>query len=79
MQNITKDMGILGRFNCTRCHNTGDWRLLKVTAWFTLFFIPLIPVHTDYYSVCPVCHGTTRMTKQEFEKALKDKTGRGTL
>jgi hypothetical protein len=30
-------------------------RLVKLTRWFTLFFVPLIPVSQRYFTVCSQC------------------------
>ncbi len=40
---------------CGNCHNTSPWKVMKVTRWFTLFFIPIIPYSSKYLAVCPTC------------------------
>ena len=30
-----------------------------------------IPVKVRYYSMCPGCHGTAEMTKEEFNEAVR--------
>jgi len=52
---------------CERCHNTRLWPLKKVTSWFTLFFMPLIPYSRQYVKVCPICGHYTEITKERFE------------
>ena len=39
---------------CKYCHNgTLDYK--KITTWFTIFFIPLIPYKKEYYLMCNNC------------------------
>ena len=53
---ITKDMGVVGTYECSRCHNVSEWRFMQYRYWFTLFFIPVIPVSGKHeYLQCPVC------------------------
>lgn len=66
-----KDFGAEGYHTCTRCNNTGYWRLIKETTWLILMFIP-IPIKVRYFSRCPFCRGTASMTKAEFEAAVKN-------
>ncbi len=40
---------------CPRCHNSQPWRLLTVSEWITIFFLPLIPTGKRHLTVCPVC------------------------
>lgn len=51
-----KDIGG-GRFYCPRCRAQRDYKLKRATRYFTLFFIPLIPLGTigDFVE-CQTCH-----------------------
>ena len=40
---------------CGNCRNTSQWKVIKVTRWFTLFFIPIIPYSSKYVAMCPTC------------------------
>lgn len=40
---------------CGNCHNTSPWKVMKVTRWFTLFFIPIVPYSSKYLAICPTC------------------------
>jgi hypothetical protein len=42
-------------------------RLMKITRWFTLFFIPLIPVRHRYVSVCAQCGIRVAWGKEDAE------------
>ncbi|MCJ1350219.1 MAG: hypothetical protein MMC33_000200 [Icmadophila ericetorum] len=45
-----------------QCHNCGNWSAHVITQWpfFTLCFIPLIPLATHKYKLvtCPICRFT---------------------
>ena len=66
----TKQLGFVGYYHCSRCNNDGNWQLMKIVSWFTIFFIPVIPYHTEYYVYCPVCHSATKVSKQEANEIL---------
>ena len=65
----SKRFGRVNQSACMRCHNAGVFELVRVTVWFTLFFIPLVPYKKEYLITCPVCGGM-RITKDEFEHIL---------
>jgi hypothetical protein len=43
-------------------------RILKITRWFTLFFIPVIPFNRKYRSVCIQCGLTLEIPKENAEE-----------
>ena len=48
-----------GKFNCPQCEQSKDYRHRKVTKFFTLYFIPLIPLGSaGEYVECSGCKGT---------------------
>lgn len=53
---FTKDRG---QFNCPRCGGEVGFRRKKVRCFFTLYFVPIIPLHSlgDYVE-CQRCQGT---------------------
>ncbi len=65
-----------GNFNCPQCEANREYRHRKVTQFFTLYFIPLIPLgNKGEYVECNHCKGTfitrilesnTSTSKQEF-------------
>ncbi len=61
-----KDYGQVQAQVCPNCHNNSFGHLSKITKWFTLFFIPLIPYKTIYLKYCPICNYGERMTKGSF-------------
>ncbi len=66
-----KDYGQTPEQYCGRCHNQSLRRLAKVTSWFTLFFIPVIPYRSRYMLVCPVCGNAQELPKEEFEEIVR--------
>ena len=52
---------------CGRCNNRTARKIMKLTTWFTLFFIPIIPYRRQYLLVCPICGQAQQLTKAEFE------------
>ena len=52
-------------YKCTHCDNERPLKVIKNRLWFTLFFIPVIPLSTKYYCVCPICNFGSKVKKQE--------------
>ncbi|HET6875716.1 MAG TPA: DUF2510 domain-containing protein [Acidimicrobiales bacterium] len=50
-------------------------RLVKVTRWFTLFFIPLIPVSKKYFSICAACGLQLQVPKDAAEEMIARASG----
>lgn len=63
-----KNFGPVRKVQCSNCNNEASWHLQKLTTWFTLFFIPVIPYKTDHLLVCPVCRCCLELKKEEFEQ-----------
>jgi len=48
-----------GEFNCPQCNNTQNYKHIKVKKFFTLYFIPIIPLDSlGEYVECRNCKGT---------------------
>lgn len=41
---------------CPDCGNTYQREIIRDAKWGHIDFIPLLPLGTDYYVVCPVCY-----------------------
>ncbi len=54
------------------CRNghTAAHRLMKFTYWFTLFFIPVIPMQKKFQITCIQCGLTQVMPKQNAEELI---------
>lgn len=56
---------------CGRCHNPAAHRLVQRSRWFTLFFIPLIPVSFTRYTVCAYCGVAQKVSKQDARQMVE--------
>lgn len=63
-----EDIGQVIFYRCNHCHKETMWELKKVTGWFSLFFIPIIPYEFDYYFMCPQCNYGYKLTKSDFKR-----------
>lgn len=52
---IIKNIGAVFKRMCDHCNNENYWVLTRSTRWFTLFFIPVLPISSKYFLACPVC------------------------
>jgi len=60
-----KELGTTEKIRCQNCGNVREWQYRKVTTWFSLFFIPVIPYKTTYIKSCPICKAALEVTKEE--------------
>jgi hypothetical protein len=49
---------------CGYCHTPAAHALVKMRKYFTLFFVPVIPLDTTYAITCTMCGRSTRITKE---------------
>jgi hypothetical protein len=66
-----KDHGEALPIVCPQCHNSTFYRYISVTSWFSLFFVPLIPVKRRDYLVCPICSRALALRKDQREMASR--------
>jgi hypothetical protein len=64
-----KDFGEALPMVCPRCHNATTYRWMSVTSWFSLFFIPVVPLKRRDYLVCPVCTRALELKRDQREMA----------
>ncbi|MDK2865704.1 MAG: hypothetical protein PWP51_242 [Clostridiales bacterium] len=57
---------------CPRCGNTKRWPYKKITYWFTLFFIPILPYQVKYVTVCPICGYFETIDQAAFDAASEE-------
>ena len=55
---------------CERCNNERIWPVVRDRNWFTLFFIPVIPLNASQHVICPVCGNALRIHKENQEEIL---------
>ena len=54
---------------CTKCVRPTMHALVQTKKWFTLFFIPVIPVGGNFFARCGVCGLTTKCTSEIKDQA----------
>ena len=57
--------------HCYHCNNDAPWILEKTKYYVSLFFIPVIPMKTQYLFYCPVCGNAQKLDKEEFERLVR--------
>jgi len=53
---------------CGTCQNPTAHALRRTATKFTLFFIPLFPISSKYFTVCTFCGATNKLTKAEAQQ-----------
>jgi hypothetical protein len=72
MRNRAHQHGACVAASCPRCHNEVVLTYLVVTRWFTLFFVPLIPIGGRHRMlVCPICSWRREVPKESEHLALE--------
>ncbi len=65
-----RELGVLPPGACGTCGQYVDRRAVRVTTWFTLFFIPVIPYRREYVFLCPHCKSLVTKSKADFFEIL---------
>ena len=69
---LRKNYGVINKVECNHCHNVEFWNFIKIRTWFTLFWIPIIPLGAKKtYIVCPICESAIILNKEDSEKYEK--------
>lgn len=72
MRNRAHQHGPCVAASCPRCHNEVVLAYLVVTRWFTLFFVPLIPIGGKRRMlICPICSWQREVPKESEHLALE--------
>lgn len=53
---------------CGNCGNPAAHALKRAVTKFTLFFIPLFPISSKYFTQCTFCGATRRVPKEEVSR-----------
>lgn len=63
---------ILGQANhdCPNCRRPSSFAYVKTSRWFTLFFIPVIPLGSSVLTVCGLCGFRVPTTEPAAQHAL---------
>jgi hypothetical protein len=49
---------------CSLCHTPAAQAVTRVRTFFTLFFVPLIPLGSRYRTTCTFCGRSVKITKE---------------
>ncbi len=61
-----KEMGSSMRpYRCGNCGNVSNYRVFRRWTWFTLFWIPIIPLGKKYFITCPICNYGSKIKKNQ--------------
>ena len=64
-KNKRKNLGIVGKYECSRFNNISDLQFMSSQQWFTLFWIPIFPISKKQeFMQCPICHQNYQVPKQ---------------
>jgi hypothetical protein len=63
-------------FLCGNCGNPAAHALTRAVTKFTLFFIPLFPISSKYFTQCTFCGASRRVGKEEAAQ-LQQQAGYG--
>jgi zinc-ribbon family len=55
---------------CGQCGNPAAHALRRAVTKVTLFFIPLFPISSKYFTVCTFCGATNALTKAQAQQVL---------
>ena len=58
------------KWECKKCGHFDYWPVVKDRKWFTLFWIPLIPLNATRNVVCPSCGSMLRINSKNEEEIL---------
>ena len=67
IRRLNKTMGPIA-LRCSNCGMSG-LALFRVSTWFALFFIPIIPMGFKHVTVCPNCKRQEQVSKATVEAA----------
>jgi len=59
---------------CAFCHTPAAQVVTRVRSHFSLFFIPIIPMGTQYRATCTLCGTTSEISAEEAEQAVRAAT-----
>jgi len=66
----TEECGVVSPGYCESCGNDSVFHLLKTRQWFTVYWIPLIPLERpDYCLYCEDCGVVIELSGSEVAKA----------
>ena len=52
---------------CASCHTPAAQAVTRIRNFFTLFFIPVLPLGSNYRTTCTLCGATFRINKEQAD------------
>jgi hypothetical protein len=50
---------------CGQCGTPAAQVIVRMSTWFSLFFIPVIPLGSKYFSTCTLCGKSMKLDKEQ--------------
>ena len=69
---VSEDVLGVVRYVCETCGHEAAHRVLRRRRRFTLFFIPLFSVGTQYVDVCTWCARARELSREDAERATRE-------
>lgn len=57
---------IVSQHDCPSCKKNSYWELCRLTIWFSILGLPLIPYKKSYGLVCDKCNHLVEISEEEF-------------
>lgn len=72
----TKEFGPALYYQCPACEKPAHHHYTRARRWFSLFFLPFLPLWTaDFYATCNNCGFTEEIESKEDAKRYKQAVG----
>lgn len=55
------------QYSCQQCRNNSFHTIVRTRRWFTLFFIPTIPISMAFTSRCNICGFQTSVPSEQVK------------
>ena len=55
---------------CPNCGSTYQKDYIKESNWGHIYYIPLLPVGSSYYKVCPICYASEKITSKQAKEEM---------
>jgi hypothetical protein len=57
-------------YPCARCGQHAWHQFVRTSQWFTIFFIPIIPMGKNTYATCGMCRFRQNVNTQQADQAF---------
>ena len=71
-KSFVKDLLQKAARTCPVCGEVAAVKLVRRRRWFTLFWIPIFPVKSEFFHVCASCETTQGISKDEAKADLAE-------